>query len=91
MGTIVVVGRMIAVTSVALLITGCAARVANRGSDLPAALYIPPSCMDKVKFTMACMSVSSSVSMCDKVQLTHHCVSVKKESGGNSIPVEAKP
>jgi hypothetical protein len=85
---IAVSANTIVLAYVVLLITGSAPRAANRFSSSKGALYIPPACMDRVKFTKVCTSVSSGVSICDKVQLTHHCVSVKQEPGSTSVPVE---
>jgi hypothetical protein len=44
-------------------------------------VYIPTSCMDHIKFTKPCPEVSGSLCIADPVEVTFHCVDVKKEVG----------
>lgn len=44
-------------------------------------VYVPTSCMDHIKFTKPCQAVSDSLCVSEHVEVTFHCVGVKKEVG----------
>lgn len=49
------------------------------------AVYVPPSCMDHIRFTKPCVELSASLCTSDHVEVTFHCVGVKKELGKVSV------
>lgn len=46
------------------------------------AIYVPPKCMDHIRFTKPCREISASLCVADGVEVTFRCVGASPEGPG---------